>query len=41
MGFENALVPISMFNENGTIVSKDKSQYLHKLEGLLSCEEIT
>ena len=40
MSFENAPVPFSMFNENGTMVSTDKSQYLHKLEELLSSEEI-
>ena len=32
MSFENAPVPLSIFNEDGTMVSTVKSHFLHKLE---------
>ena len=34
MSFENAPVPLSIFNEDGTMFSTNKSHFLHKLESL-------
>ena len=34
MSFENAPVPLSIFNEDGTMVTTVKSHFLHKLEQL-------
>ena len=34
MSFENTPVPLSIFNEDGTMVSTNKSHSLHKLESL-------
>ena len=36
ISFENAPVPISMFNDDGTKRSTQKFDFMHKLEDLLS-----
>ena len=41
MSYENAPVPLSMFAEDGTMISTDKSQFMHKLEDLIPNEKIT
>ena len=41
MAFENAPVPMSIFNEDGTVVSTTKSDTMHKLEELIPEGKIT
>ena len=41
MTFENSPVPLSMFHDDGTMISTDKSQFLHKLEELIPGERLT
>lgn len=36
MSFENAPVPLSLFHEDGTMVTTQKSHFLHKLRVPLS-----
>ena len=35
MSFENSAIPLSLFTEDGQMLSPTKSQFMHKLEGLL------
>jgi hypothetical protein len=41
MAYENAGVPLSIFSDEGTILSCKKSVFMQKLEGLLPDEPIT
>ena len=41
MSFENSAVPLSMFTEDGSMCSTPKSEFLHKLEGLITEKKIT
>ena len=41
MGYENSAVPLSMFTNEGLMLSGNKSVFLHKLEGLIHDEVIT
>jgi len=39
MSYENAPVPLSLFLEDGTILNSVKSEFMHKLEGILPATE--
>ena len=41
MGYENSAVPLSMFTNEGLMLSGNKLVFLHKLEGLIHDEVIT
>ena len=36
LAFENTPVPVSLFNEDGTLVTCKKSDFMHKLEESIS-----
>ena len=40
MSFENAPFPLSIFNDDGSMCVTKKSDFMHKLEGLVSPEDI-
>ena len=41
MAFENSPIPLSIFSEDGSMVTGVKSQFLHKLEELVTGERVT